>query len=515
MRIGVNAFALRVARGGTGYSFAGLLSELLRVDRENSYLFFSHPAGIPLLKKMLPGDIRIIPVRTERQILLYRDEIDLYFSPLNDLRPRMLDIPTVTMLADIQEQYFPGNFTESELEARLETVPELCRSVTTLVTVSEFCKGSIIEKFRIAPEKIEVVPLAPQAGILQSEKPECPPAPDLPAEFFFYPANTYPHKRHGLLLWALWRWPASDGKPPVVVFSGREMPDGFQLRRQIASYNLKDRCRVFSDLPPEQIRWLYRHAVAVVMPTMYEGFGMPAVEALACGCPLICSDLPALREIAGDNALFFAPNRLRDLQRSMQRIRSDSELRARLTKCGPEQVAAFTWESAARKMLRIFAEAPERFRCPQSDPDKSVQVAEVYTTRRGRRVGVSRLAITADDLLKLEGRLYPEMIQLNPAALAKWPRGKEIADRNSRDWRWEIILAAWRDGQLAIVRRTVADCDANQPGARCYSGFYRADGQPARVSFLRRFEKQIRDASQLLPLTLQRMGASAWYRITR
>jgi glycosyltransferase involved in cell wall biosynthesis len=512
MRIGVNAFALPVARGGTGYSFAGLLGELLRVDQENSYLFFSHPAGIALLKKMLPGDIQIIPVRTERQILLCRDEIDLYFSPLNDLRPRLLDVPTVTILADIQEQYYPENFRKSEVEARRETVPEICRSATTLVTVSQFCKRTIIEKFQIDPQKIEVVPLAPQAGILQSADSEIPPAVDLPQEFFFYPANPYPHKNHAMLLDSISRW---NGEAPSLIFAGHETVGGYPLRKEIARRNLGSRCRIFSDLPPGQIRWLYRHAIAVVMPTMFEGFGMPAVEALACGCPLICSDLPALREIAGETAIYFPPGNVQEMVQSMQRIRASPQLRSNLIQAGPEAAKEFTWESAARKMLRIFAEAPQIFRRPESEPEKSVQVAEVYTTRRGRRVGVSRLTITGDNLLKLEGRLYPAMIQLSPPALARWPEGKEIFDRKSPDWRWEIILAASRDGQLAILRRTVAKCDANQSDGRRYSGFYRLDGTPARVSFLRRFEKQVRHVSQFFPLSVQRAGATAWYRLTR
>ena len=244
-----------------------------------------------------------------RSIYAYRDEFDLYFGPLNNLRPRIYDRPTVGLLLDIQEQYFPQYFTSSELIARREAYPELCRAATTVVTISHFCRRSFMEKFGIDGSKIEVIPAAPQHHLLgeDASADEAWQGPPPAAPYFFYPANFYAHKNHALLLDAIEKLTIGGQWSFHVVFVGAEPPAGYPLRREISRRNLGQRCHVLSNLSAGQMRFLYRNALAVVLPTMFEGFGMPAVEAMACGCPLICSDIDALREVAADHALYFQP----------------------------------------------------------------------------------------------------------------------------------------------------------------------------------------------------------------
>ena len=90
------------------------------------------------------------------------------FGPLNNLNPRLYDRPSVAILHDIQEQYFPEYFSRSDLLARQEIYPEICRSATTVVAISQFCKQTFVEKFGIDPDKVEVVPNAPQAELLSA-----------------------------------------------------------------------------------------------------------------------------------------------------------------------------------------------------------------------------------------------------------------------------------------------------------------------------------------------------------
>ena len=146
-----------------------------------------------------------------------------------------------------------------------------------------------------------------------------------------------------------------------LVFSGYELPGGFPLRKEIASRGLENLCQVFTDLPAEELRYLYHHALAVVLPTKFEGFGMPAVEAASCGCPVVCSDLGALREILGDDALYFHPDSLDDVCEKVRRIIDDAPLREKLIENGRIIAERFTWEQSARRLLEIFQEARERF----------------------------------------------------------------------------------------------------------------------------------------------------------
>ena len=365
MRIGVNALPLPLTTGGGRYVFAGLLPQLLRLDREHRYIVFSQPRGIGLVRQILgdacgEGRVRIVSAIDEEHVYPYRDQFDLYFAPLNNLRPRLYDRPTVAVLHDIQEQYSPQYFSPTELIARREAYPEICLSATILVAVSNFCKDCFVEKFGIDPRKVEVIHNAPQAGLVGDDDGVWRRPPP-PRPFFFYPANYYPHKNHALLLDAMQKL-AGQGGDPSVIFAGDPVPGGFPLPREIARRHLGDRCFFFSTLEPDEMRFLYRHALAVVLPTMFEGFGMPAVEAMACGCPVVCSDIGPLREVAGDCALYFPPGDLEQLCRRLEQISCDQALRRRMIEAGLASAAKYTWEAAARRMLEVFAQAPRRFK---------------------------------------------------------------------------------------------------------------------------------------------------------
>ncbi|HSV16507.1 MAG TPA: glycosyltransferase family 1 protein, partial [Tepidisphaeraceae bacterium] len=219
---------------------------------------------------------------------------------------------------------------------------------------------SFIEKFNIDPAKIEVIPNAPQAELVNIPGDGIWTRQALPDRFLFYPANTYRHKNHALLLDAIEQLNAAGVKMPVV-FSGFELPGGFPLRKEIARRGLDGQCQVFTDLPPQELRYLFRHALAVVMPTRFEGFGMPAIEAAACGCPLICSDLPVLREILDDNALYFSPDSVDEACAQIRRVMDDPSLREGLIERGFDIAERYTWDRSATRMLQVFKEARERF----------------------------------------------------------------------------------------------------------------------------------------------------------
>src|SRR6185437_13864483 len=240
---------------------------------------------------------------------------------------------------------------------RREVYPEICHSATILVAISEFCKRSFIEKFDVDPRKIEVVHNAPQPELIDGEPAEGVWTKEaLPENYFFYPANCYKHKNHQLLLDAIEQMRAQRDVLPVV-FSGFELPGGYPLRKEIAARGLEEICRVYTDLPADEMRYLYRHAQAVVLPTTFEGFCMPAIEAMACGVPVVCSELPVLREILGDNALYFDPQNVEQLVSQIRRIQNEPTLQEKMIAAGPGIAANYNWDNSAKRILEIFREA--------------------------------------------------------------------------------------------------------------------------------------------------------------
>lgn len=580
MRIGVNAFPLRVARGGAVYTFAGLMGALSRASEAHAYVLFCHPTSVEMLNKMLgtaARQIRTIAVGDEEEIQNHRDEFDLYFGPLNDLRPRIYDRPTVAMLMDIQQEYFPEMFSRAELMARRDAYLEMCRAATVVVTISEFCKQTFIQKYGIDARKIEVMHLAPQAGLTDVEAGKSGGEfawrrAALPANYFLYPSNFYPHKNHAILLDAIDKL----GGGTSVVFAGNPVPGGFPLAEEIKRRGLSSGCRIVQNLSAAEMGYLYTHAAATVMPTRFEGFGIPAAEALTCGCALVCADIPALREVAGESAVYFSPDDVDELCGALRNIIANETLRNGLIESGRERAKQFTWEAAARKMLGVFDQACRQFKdgyeqstatMPEprvgyakfddddpselldlarrenldlvgqlstgerqrgsaldslrysfrAEPSKAVHIGEVCVWRGEEYAGVSRLRRTGDELWKIEGMLYPAMIFISPRALARWPEGMAIFSGGGADWQWKLVRAAFAAKQIAHLRRTLADC-VEEHGIRGkgMSRYYRCeDGRMAGAPLLRRFEESVRRISQRLPLPVQRAGTVLWYRMAR
>jgi glycosyltransferase involved in cell wall biosynthesis len=126
------------------------------------------------------------------------------------------------------------------------------------------------------------------------------------------------------------------------------------LEALIAESGVKDSVRLTGWIPRDELLQLYARAQAFVYPSTFEGFGMPVLEAMAAGIPVACSDIPPLREVAGEAALFFDPTDEDAIAIALDRIVNDAPLRAQLEKSGPERARNFTWERAARETLRAL-----------------------------------------------------------------------------------------------------------------------------------------------------------------
>jgi glycosyltransferase involved in cell wall biosynthesis len=175
----------------------------------------------------------------------------------------------------------------------------------------------------------------------------------------YYPAATLPHKNHKALLAALkllkdrYRF---DGQ---LVLTGIAMKANSEIMDEIGRLGLKDTVKVLGYLPYEDLPCLYNLAWLMVFPSLFEGFGIPLVEAMACGCPVACSNVTSIPEVIGDAGLTFDPNSVEDLAEKVYLLWTDEEQKKTLRIKGLQRAGSkvFSWENTARETINVYKKA--------------------------------------------------------------------------------------------------------------------------------------------------------------
>lgn len=273
--------------------------------------------------------------------------IDVVHYPVTVPIPRVDGAATVVSLNDVQHHELPEFFSTAERRYRRWAYDGAARRADEVLTLSEHARGQIVERLGVPPDHVTAIPCAvdhdrfsPQPGELDSQL-------DLPERFLLYPANLWPHKNHERLL----RAHALAGLGDVdLVLTG-------QTYGRLLPGAAHGRVRHLGHVPFERLPALYRRATAMVFPSLFEGFGMPLVEAMASGCPVAASASGAIAETCGDAALLFDPEDEEAIAGAMRRIVEDEELRARLRADGLLRAAGFRWDDVAARHVEVYRRA--------------------------------------------------------------------------------------------------------------------------------------------------------------
>jgi glycosyltransferase involved in cell wall biosynthesis len=285
--------------------------------------------------------------------------IDVLHRPVTVPIPRLPGIPTVTTVYDLQHHELPRFFSRAERTYRRWAYDGAARSADLVLTTSEYSRERLIEIAGVAPERVQAIHM----GIDHDRFTPTPTEADerlraerrLPERYLVYPANLWPHKNHGRLIEALAGVPAD----VQLILTGQDYGKRGELERQARQAGVAERVHHLGYLEPDQVPALYRSAVAMAFPSLYEGFGSPPVEAMACGCPVACSTRGSLAEVAADAALTFDPESVGEIAGALTRIAADGALRDRLRAAGPANAARFTWSAAARAHVAAYERALE------------------------------------------------------------------------------------------------------------------------------------------------------------
>lgn len=281
---------------------------------------------------------RLLPVLDGR-------DFDLVHYPATVPVPRVRGTPRVVSLHDIQHHDLPQMFSTLERRLRTWAYDEAALEADLVLTVSEHAREGIVERIGVAPERVQSIPHGIDHTRFSPHGPAAPEQLRLPARYLLYPANMWPHKNHARLLEA---FAALEDPDLWLVLTGQT----YGRERLLAGH---ERVRHLGHVPAGDLPGLYRGATAVIFPSLFEGFGLPPLEAMACAVPVAASGRGALAEVCGGAALLFDPEDGEAMTDAMARITSDQALRARLREAGPRHAAPFTWEATARRHLEAYA----------------------------------------------------------------------------------------------------------------------------------------------------------------
>lgn len=250
-------------------------------------------------------------------------------------------------VATVHDTAFVHGYAPRSSAYKRRLYPWALARAAALVAVSQFAKDEAVRHFGADPARIEVVHSGP--GLFAAADGAAPAREESP--FLLYVGNLGGNKNLPFLVRSF----ARADPPARLVLAGRARGSLEELRQAIDAAPSRDRIELRSHVPDAELERLYRSAVALLLPSVYEGFGFTALEAMGRGCPVLASDIPALREISGSGALLLLLGDETAWAEAMRRVVGDEALRADLRARGAETVARYSWEATARGVLDVLA----------------------------------------------------------------------------------------------------------------------------------------------------------------
>lgn len=287
---------------------------------------------------------------------------DVALSLSGYIVPDLFSHRNVLVFADLQHEYHPEFFSPQVLDERRRVFGTSIAKAARLIAISEFTRRTVIERFGVPPEIISTAHLAADPRF----QPENARAGEvervlakygLPREgYLFFPAHTWPHKNHVGALQALALLRDEHGRRPLLALTGEAREGQAALDESAARLGLGEQVRSLGYCPPEDLPGLYRGAAALFYPSFFEGFGLPLVEAMWCGCPIVASRATSLPEIAAEAALLVDPHSPAEMAAALRRVLDEAGLRQGLVESGRRRARDFSWRGFTLAVLRAVHE---------------------------------------------------------------------------------------------------------------------------------------------------------------
>ena len=354
MRVGINARTFSVDEPGGAVQAAMTLTKHLASRPDIDLVLFGHGSiregfpTVPIEDDLFPVSSQVYGLVWERSVLprlAARHGIDVLYCPNGNGPLHEISCPVVMCIADVNAQR--GLSSPVQRAYRKATVPRAAAVAGALVTISEFSKGEIVEVMGVPPDKIETVYYGIDP-LFRSEESDDPI--DLPDEYVLFVGAMNPRKNIERLVRAFDRLKRRTDLPHELVLVG---PQNKAVFRKL-DVEFADGVVLPGFVSKAELKYAYDNASLFAYPSLYEGLGLPPVEAMASGTPVLASNVTSLPEVIGDAGELVDPTNVEAIARGMERVLTDRAHCDRLVQRGRERAERFTWERTTDEFVHLF-----------------------------------------------------------------------------------------------------------------------------------------------------------------
>src|SRR3989344_566153 len=378
MRIGIDARLWN--ESGVGRYVRNLVEQLQLIDHENKYVLFVGSKDYENVKcqmsnvkwRLVKADIgwHTLEEQLKFPLIINKENLDLMHFPYFSV-PIIYNKPYVVTIHDLILHHFPTGLASTlprylyrlKLLGYKFVIKKAAQNAKKIITVSNATRDEIIDHLKIEPSKVVVtyegvndkirnpnIEIRNKSKIINTKTKNVD-------QYFLYVGNAYPHKNLDRLLEAfsiLCHPEHSEGSHDIrLIFVGKEDYFYKRLKEKVKKVNLEKSVLFYGEVSDEELVELYKNAKALIVPSLMEGFGLPGLEAMANKCLVLSSDIPSLREVYGNAAVYFNPNDVLDMEKKMIEVLG-SKVGHDFVGHGLERTKMFSWEKMAKETLRIY-----------------------------------------------------------------------------------------------------------------------------------------------------------------
>jgi glycosyltransferase involved in cell wall biosynthesis len=370
MHIGIDAHAIGARQGGNETYIKNLIKALAEIDGENRYtIYLANSAAAREWSGRYPNfTVRLLPPPTPLVRVPVALAFELRIRPVDLLHvqytaPPFCPAPVIATIHDLAFEHMPETFTRRGSFQLKLTVRKTARKAARIATVSEYSRLDLIRTYKLPPEKVVITynGVEPRFSPRESYVNETEAIGrrfGIERHFLLAVGSLQPRKNLVRLIRAYSKLRSeSDDFTHQLVIVGRKLWLADEIFTEVSRQKWSKDVILTDYVKDEDLPALYRAADIFVYPSLFEGFGLPPLEAMACGTPVITSNTSSLPEVVGDAAVLIDPYDHQDLAGALLKVVRDTPLRARMRDMGIEQAKKFTWHAAAEKTLELYRES--------------------------------------------------------------------------------------------------------------------------------------------------------------